>query len=57
MPCTVILEPHPLHRDPTIAQEAKLYTMYVGLIQIFEDVVVLGDPRRIVHDDAFHVTV
>src|SRR5918992_405604 len=55
--CEAFFEPDLLERDGPVAQEADLHPLHVGLIQVFRDMVVLGNPRGIVQDEALHLAV
>jgi hypothetical protein len=52
-----LLQPDLVHWNPPVAQETYLYSLDVGLIQILEDMVMLGNPWSIVHDEAFSFAV
>src|SRR5262249_27522388 len=60
-PCGVLgealLEPDLLQRNHSPAQETDLHPLHVGLIQVFKDRVVLGNPRGIVQDKALYLAV
>src|SRR3989442_7647780 len=55
--CRVLLEPDFLHRDGPVTQKTDLYPIHIGSIQAFKDVVVLGNPGGIFHDDALYIAV
>jgi hypothetical protein len=60
-PCRVLngslLQPDFVHGNPPIAQKTYLDSLDVWLIQILEDMIVLGNPWSVVHDEAFGFAV
>src|SRR5262249_28039422 len=52
-----LFEPDLTQRHVSLAQETELHPLHVGLVQVCQDQVLLGNPRGIRQDYALYFTV